>query len=71
MHCVKKASLVYIYNVVSAIRDLYGMMDKTASSIPPIIMLNVLHLAFPQFAEKNDNGEFSQQVRCLCVIQCL
>ncbi|KAI0214284.1 Ubiquitin carboxyl-terminal hydrolase 14 [Lamellibrachia satsuma] len=61
-------------SITCAIRDLYGMMDKTASSIPPIIMLNVLHLAFPQFAEKNDNGEFSQQDANECwneLVRCL
>ena len=51
--------------IASAIRDLYSMMDKTATSVPPIIMLNVLHMCFPQFSEKNEHGDFSQQVRAI------
>lgn len=38
-------------------------MDKTSSSLPPIILLQFLHMAFPQFAEKSDQGQYLQQVR--------
>ena len=57
--------------IILAIRDLYSMMDKTATSVPPIIMLNVLHMCFPQFSEKNEHGDFSQQVRSIlfCSVQ--
>ena len=37
-------------------------MDKTSSSIPPIILLQFLHMAFPQFAEKGEQGQYLQQV---------
>lgn len=37
-------------------------MDKTSSSLPPIILLQFLHMAFPQFAEKGDQGQYLQQV---------
>lgn len=47
----------------SALRDLYETMDKTSSSLPPIILLQFLHMAFPQFAEKGDQGQYLQQVR--------
>ena len=47
---------------VSAVRDLFTSMDTTATALPPIIMLNVLHMAFPQFAEKNEQGTYQQQV---------
>ena len=43
-------------------RDLFESLDKTSEAIPPIIMLNVLHMCFPQFAEKNEHGVFQQQV---------
>lgn len=46
-----------------ALRDLYETMDKTSSSLPPIILLQFLHMAFPQFAEKGDQGQYLQQVR--------
>uniref|UniRef100_A0A8C0YQT6 Ubiquitin carboxyl-terminal hydrolase n=1 Tax=Cyprinus carpio carpio TaxID=630221 RepID=A0A8C0YQT6_CYPCA len=48
--------------ITAAMRDLYESMDKTSSSIPPIILLQFLHLAFPQFAEKGDQGQYLQQV---------
>ncbi|KTG33992.1 hypothetical protein cypCar_00009962 [Cyprinus carpio] len=47
--------------ITAAMRDLYESMDKTSSSIPPIILLQFLHLAFPQFAEKGDQGQYLQQ----------
>lgn len=47
----------------SALRDLYETMEKTSSSLPPIILLQFLHMAFPQFAEKGDQGQYLQQVR--------
>lgn len=46
-----------------ALRDLYETMDKTSSSLPPIILLQFLHMAFPQFAEKGDQGQYLQQVK--------
>lgn len=42
-------------------RDLYAAMEK-GSTVHPIVLLQVLHLAFPRFAEKNDHGGFTQQV---------
>jgi len=48
--------------VVLAIRDLFASMDRAGASFPPIMMLNVLHVCFPQFAQKNDQGVFQQQV---------
>ncbi|XP_053323043.1 ubiquitin carboxyl-terminal hydrolase 14 [Spea bombifrons] len=47
--------------ITAALRDLFESMDKTASSIPPIILLQFLHMAFPQFAEKGDQGQYMQQ----------
>ncbi|XP_075215647.1 ubiquitin specific protease 14 [Lycorma delicatula] len=47
-------------SITAALRDLYESMDKE-SFIPPIILLQVLHTAFPRFAEKSDNGSFMQQ----------
>lgn len=49
--------------ITAALRDLYETMDKTSSSLPPIILLQFLHMAFPQFAEKSDQGQYLQQVR--------
>jgi ubiquitin carboxyl-terminal hydrolase 14 len=52
--------MVPAQSITAALRDLYDSMDKGAS-IPPIILLQVLHMAFPRFAEKSDHGGFTQQ----------
>jgi len=50
-------------SVTAALRDLYSAMDRgNGSSIPPFILLQVLHAAFPRFAEKSSHGGFQQQV---------
>ena len=49
--------------VTAALRDLYSAMDKgTGSSIPPFMLLQVMHIAFPRFAEKSSHGGYQQQV---------
>uniref|UniRef100_A0A673M6Y6 Ubiquitin carboxyl-terminal hydrolase n=1 Tax=Sinocyclocheilus rhinocerous TaxID=307959 RepID=A0A673M6Y6_9TELE len=55
--------------ITAALRDLYESMEKTASSIPPIILLQFLHMAFPQFAEKGDQGQYLQQDANECWVQ--
>ncbi|KAK7945381.1 hypothetical protein WMY93_001109 [Mugilogobius chulae] len=55
--------------ITAAMRDLYETMDKTSSSLPPIILLQFLHLAFPQFAEKGDQGQYLQQDANECWLQ--
>ncbi|KAK2860105.1 hypothetical protein Q7C36_004271 [Tachysurus vachellii] len=45
----------------AALCDLYESMDKTSSSFPSIILLQFLLMAFPQFAEKDDQGQYVQQ----------
>lgn len=57
---VLQGSMVPSQSITAALRDLYDSMDK-GSFIPPIILLQVLHTAFPRFAEKTDNGSFMQQ----------
>lgn len=46
-------------SITAALRDLYSSMDQ-AKTIPPFLLLQVLHLAFPRFAEKNDHGYLQQ-----------
>ncbi|KXJ12614.1 ubiquitin carboxyl-terminal hydrolase 14 [Exaiptasia diaphana] len=48
-------------SVTLALRDLYKSMDKTSEPMPPIIFLQILHKAFPQFAEKTEQGVYAQQ----------
>ena len=46
-----------------AIRNLFETMDRQANSFPPILMLQVLHGCYPQFAERAEGGQgFQQQV---------
>lgn len=47
-------------SVTAAMRDLQGLMEKSAV-VPPIVLLQVLHTAFPRFAEKSEQGGFAQQ----------
>ena len=47
-------------SITAALRDLYEGMDK-GSSLPPVVLLQMVHLAFPRFAEKSENGGFQQQ----------
>ncbi|CAH0550579.1 unnamed protein product [Brassicogethes aeneus] len=54
------AGIIPAQSITAALRDLYTSMDK-GNSIPPVVLLQVLHLAFPRFAEKNEHGGFSQQ----------
>uniref|UniRef100_H2UAX6 Ubiquitin carboxyl-terminal hydrolase n=1 Tax=Takifugu rubripes TaxID=31033 RepID=H2UAX6_TAKRU len=55
--------------ITAALRDLYETMDKTSSSLPPIILLQFVHMAFPQFAEKGDQGQYLQQDANECWLQ--
>ncbi|XP_066262225.1 ubiquitin carboxyl-terminal hydrolase 14 [Euwallacea similis] len=47
-------------SMTAALRDLYSTMDK-GHTVPPIVLLQVLHMAFPRFAEKTEHGGFAQQ----------
>lgn len=50
--------------ITCALRDLYKHMEK-GSTVHPIVLLQVLHSAFPRFAEKSDHGGYAQQVSFL------
>lgn len=43
-----------------ALRDVTDKMDQS-SAVMPIVLLEMLHLMFPQFSEKAENGLFAQQ----------
>jgi ubiquitin carboxyl-terminal hydrolase 14 len=57
---ISDGSLEASQNLTIALRDLYEAMDKS-STIAPLILLQVLHMAFPRFAEKGEGGAFVQQ----------
>lgn len=52
-------------SITAALRDLYEGMDK-GSSLPPVVLVQMIHLAFPRFAEKSDHGGFQQQDASEC-----
>lgn len=62
-------------SITAAIRDLFQQMDKAPEAVAPIIMLQILHISFPHFAEKAEqgagyrqqdaNGCWTELVRCL------
>ncbi|XP_008559288.1 ubiquitin carboxyl-terminal hydrolase 14 [Microplitis demolitor] len=60
-----RASLVPAQSITAALRDLYDGMDK-GSPIRPSILVHMVHLAFPRFAEKSELGGFQQQDASEC-----
>jgi len=48
--------------ITTSLRDLYSSLDRSnTDSLPPIMFLQVLHTAFPHFAEKTEQGVYQQQ----------
>jgi ubiquitin carboxyl-terminal hydrolase 14 len=47
-------------NMTAALRDVYDSMEKQAV-YTPLMLVQVLHMIFPRFAEKSDHGGFVQQ----------
>uniref|UniRef100_F1KYA2 Ubiquitin carboxyl-terminal hydrolase n=1 Tax=Ascaris suum TaxID=6253 RepID=F1KYA2_ASCSU len=51
--------------ITVAVKDLYRMMDNTSArnsaSVIPLIMLQVLHHELPQFATRDEHGQWVQQ----------
>jgi len=61
-------------SITAAVHDLFESMDRSSTSVPPIIMLNVLHMCYPRFAEKSEHGGFQQQDANECwteLVRCL
>ena len=49
-------------DLTASLRDLYKQMSETQEGFPPLIFLNVLRVAFPQFAQKSKTGHgYAQQ----------
>ncbi|XP_054710171.1 ubiquitin carboxyl-terminal hydrolase 14-like isoform X2 [Uloborus diversus] len=47
--------------LTAVLSDLYEAMDKCGTEFLPFIFLQVLHMAVPRFAEKNEHGVYLQQ----------
>jgi ubiquitin carboxyl-terminal hydrolase 14 len=49
-------------DLTSSLRDLYKQMSETQDGFPPLMFLNALRSAFPQFAQKSTTGHgYAQQ----------
>ncbi|KAL8729115.1 MAG: hypothetical protein Q9166_004946 [cf. Caloplaca sp. 2 TL-2023] len=49
-------------DLTSSLRDLYKQMSETQDGFPPMLFLNALRTAFPQFAQKSKTGHgYAQQ----------
>lgn len=49
-------------DMAAALRDLFKQMSETQEGIPPLMFLNALRTAFPQFAQRDRNGHgYAQQ----------
>jgi len=46
--------------VTAALRDVFKSLDR-GMALPPIILLQTLHNAFPRFAERGENNVWQQQ----------
>ena len=56
--------------ICAAMKQLYTEMDKTSESVTPLVMLKVLHMTFPRFAERGEGGVFQQQVNTGMLLAC-
>lgn len=57
---IRDNSLEPAQNISIALRDVYEGMD-VKSSIAPLMLVQMMHMAFPRFAEKSEHGGFQQQ----------
>ncbi|KXS18912.1 ubiquitin carboxyl-terminal hydrolase 14 [Gonapodya prolifera JEL478] len=48
-------------NIAVSLRDLYRLLDTTPEAVPPLVFLQVLRSAFPQYAEQSARGGYAQQ----------
>lgn len=49
-------------DLTASLRDLYRQMSETQEGFPPLMFLNALRTAFPQFAQKSKTGQgYAQQ----------
>ena len=49
-------------DLAASLRDLFKQMSETQDGIPPLMFLNALRTAYPQFAQRDrTNGGYSQQ----------
>ncbi|OQS01313.1 ubiquitin carboxyl-terminal hydrolase [Achlya hypogyna] len=49
------------HNFTSSLRDTYQQLDSNIDSIPPMMFVDTLRRAFPQFAQQGPRGGYMQQ----------
>ncbi|XP_055712894.1 ubiquitin carboxyl-terminal hydrolase 14 [Phlebotomus papatasi] len=57
-------------SITCAMRSVFNQMDMS-NTVTPIILLQSLHMAFPQFAQTGENGVYRQQDANECWIELL
>eukprot|EP00124_Ichthyophonus_hoferi_P001959 Ihof_evm2s119 gene=Ihof_evmTU2s119 len=61
-------------NITVQLKNLYGSLEKSSAAVTPIMFLDELRRAFPQFAERGEGGMFTQQDSSECwqqIVKCL
>lgn len=58
-------------DLTGSLRDLYKQLNGTTSGFSPVMFVNSLRAAFPQFAQKDKHGNFAQQDAEECYSQIL
>lgn len=53
-------SLASSQSITAAMRSVFGQMENS-NTVTPILLLQTLHMAFPQFAQTGENGVYRQQ----------
>lgn len=54
------SSLASAQSITAAMRSVFDQMDGV-NTVTPVILLQTLHMAFPQFAQAGENGAYRQQ----------
>lgn len=54
------SSLASAQSITAAMRSVFDQMDG-GNTVTPVILLQTLHMAFPQFAQTGENGSYRQQ----------
>lgn len=54
------SSLASAQSITAAMRSVFDQMDS-GNTVTPVILLQTLHMAFPQFAQTGENGSYRQQ----------
>lgn len=55
-------SLASAQSITAALRSVFDQLSSgTLTSVTPVLLLQTLHMAFPQFAQAGENGVYRQQ----------